>query len=50
MPKIFDVSIPRTMASIDAFAAGQPVVLRSPDDPAALAYERLAALLDPRLA
>ena len=47
---LFDVSIPLTMASIDAFAAGQPVVLRSPDDPAAQAYERLAALLDPRLA
>jgi chromosome partitioning protein len=44
------VEIPRTMASIDAFAAGQPVVLRSPDDPAAIAYSRLAELLDPRLA
>ena len=47
---LFDVAIPRTMASIDAFAAGQPVVLRSPDDPAAQAYERLAELLDPKLA
>ena len=46
---LFDVEIPRTMASIDAFAAGQPVVLRSPDDPAALAYTRLAALLEPTL-
>jgi chromosome partitioning protein len=46
---LFDVAIPRTMASIDAFAAGQPVVLRSPDDPAALAYERLAEILDPIL-
>ena len=27
---VFDVAIPRTMASVDAFAAGQPVVLRSP--------------------
>ena len=46
---LFDVAIPRTMASIDAFAAGQPVVLRSPDDPAAQAYTRLAELLDPKL-
>jgi len=47
---LFDVVIPRTIASIDAFAAGQPVVLHSPDDAAALAYTRLAELLDPRLA
>lgn len=47
---LFDVVIPRTIASIEAFAAGQPVVLRSPDDPAALAYIRLADLLDPKLA
>lgn len=46
---LFDVEIPRTMASIDAFAAGQPVVLRSPEDPAAIAYTRLAALMEPRL-
>ena len=46
---LFDVAIPRTMASIDAFAAGQPVVLRSPDDLAAQAYTRLAELLEPRL-
>jgi len=46
---LFDVAIPRTLASIDAFAAGQPVVLHSPDDPAAVAYLRLAELLDPRL-
>ena len=46
---LFDVAIPRTMASIDAFAAGQPVVLRSPDDPAAVAYLRLAELLEQRL-
>ena len=47
---LFEVAIPRTMASIEAFAAGQPVVLRSPDDPAALAYLKLAELLDPKLA
>ena len=46
---LFDVVVPRTMASIDAFAAGQPVVLRSPDDPAARAYIRLAELLDSKL-
>jgi chromosome partitioning protein len=46
---LFDVVVPRTMASIDAFAAGQPVILRSPDDPAARAYVRLAELLDSRL-
>jgi chromosome partitioning protein len=46
---LFDVAIPRTMASIDAFAAGQPVVLRSPEDPASRAYTRLAELLEPRL-
>ena len=46
---LFDVAIPRTMASIDAFAAGQPIVLRSPEDPAARAYLRLAELLEPRL-
>ena len=47
---LIDVAIPRTMASIDAFAAGQPVVLRSPDDLASKAYERLAEILDPKLA
>lgn len=46
---LFDIAIPRTMASIDAFAAGQPVVLRSPGDAAALAYLRLAEILDPQL-
>ena len=46
---LFDVAIPRTMASIDAFAAGQPIVLRAPDDPAAQAYLRLVELLEPRL-
>jgi chromosome partitioning protein len=46
---LVDVVIPRTMASIDAFAAGQPIVLRSPDDPAASAYQRLADLLEPKL-
>ena len=47
---LFDVAIPRTMASIDAFAAGQPLVLRSPDDLAAQSYTTLADLLDSKLA
>jgi chromosome partitioning protein len=42
---VLDVWVPRTPASVDAFAAGQPVVLRSPDDPAATAYRALAAYL-----
>jgi chromosome partitioning protein len=46
---LFDVAIPRTMASIDAFAAGQPIVLRAPHDPAAQAYERLTDILEPAL-
>jgi chromosome partitioning protein len=39
------VWVPRTPASVDAFAAGQPLVVRSPDDPAAQAYRALAAYL-----
>jgi chromosome partitioning protein len=46
---VFDVTIPRTMATSDAFAAGQPVVLRSPDDAASVAYRQLAETLDGRL-
>jgi chromosome partitioning protein len=46
---VFDVAIPRTMATSDAFAAGQPVVLRSPDDSASVAYRQLAETLDGRL-
>lgn len=42
---VFDVTIPRTTATADAFAAGQPVVLRTPADPAALAYTQLASVL-----
>lgn len=47
---VLDVSIPRTRASVDAFAAGQPVVLRTPDDPAAQAYRALAEYVAGRLA
>jgi chromosome partitioning protein len=46
---VLDMWIPRTPASIDAFAAGQPVVLRSPNDPAAVAYRTLADYLAGRL-
>jgi chromosome partitioning protein len=45
---VFDVVVPRTVASADAFAAGQPVVLRDPADPASQAYVNLATLLAER--
>jgi len=45
---VFEVPIPRTEATVEAFAAGQPVVLRSPDDPASLAYFALAEALQRR--
>lgn len=52
LPKglVLDVVVPRTNASIDSFAAGQPLVLRAPDDPAAQAYRALAELLAGKLA
>ena len=46
---VLDVAIPRTPASIEAYAAGQPLVLRAPDDAAARAYEALSELLEARL-
>lgn len=45
---VFDEVIPRSAAAADAFAAGQPVVLRTPEDPAAQAYVRLADTLAER--
>jgi chromosome partitioning protein len=42
---LFATPIPRTSATVESFAAGQPVVLRSPEDPAALAYTALAEAL-----
>ncbi|MEO6446093.1 MAG: ParA family protein [Gemmatimonadaceae bacterium] len=45
---VFDVVIPRTEAALEAFAAGQPVVLRSPADDAAQAYVNLATVLAER--
>jgi chromosome partitioning protein len=46
---VFDVLIPRTVATADAFAAGQPVVVRNPADSAAQAYVNLATILADRL-
>ena len=46
---VFDVAVPRTVASVDAVAAGQPVVLRAPNDAASRAYIALADELSPRL-
>ena len=45
---VFDVVIPRSASAADAFAAGQPVVLRNPADPSAQAYVNLATLLAER--
>jgi chromosome partitioning protein len=47
---VFEPMIPRTPATVEAFAAGQPVVLRSPEDAASRAYAALADLLQARLA
>lgn len=50
LPKhlVFDVPIPRTAATADAFASGQPVVLRNPADPASQAYVNIAMKLAER--
>jgi chromosome partitioning protein len=42
---VFDLTIPRSIAAADAFAAGVPVVLRNPADPASQAYVNLAMRL-----
>ena len=47
---VFHTVIPRTVAAADAFAAGQPVVLREPADPASQAFVNLAMLLAERYA
>jgi chromosome partitioning protein len=47
---VFDIVIPRSAALADAFAAGQPAVLRSPADAASQAYVNLATQLAERLA
>lgn len=45
---VFDIVIPRSAAVSDAFAAGQPAVLRSPADRASQAYVNLATRLAER--
>jgi len=45
---VLDIMVPRTSASAESFAAGQPVVLREPADPASQAYINLATLLAER--
>lgn len=52
LPKeiVFETRIPRTAAAADAFAAGQPLVLRDPSDAAAQAYVNLATRLAERFA
>jgi chromosome partitioning protein len=45
---VLDTIVPRTAATADAFAAGQPVVVRDPADPAAQAYAALATQLAER--
>jgi chromosome partitioning protein len=47
---VFETVIPRSTAAADAFAAGLPVVLRTPMDPAAIAYASLAEQLVERFA
>ncbi len=47
---VFDLMIPRSSAVSDAFAAGQPAVVRSPSDPASQAYVNLATRLAERFA
>jgi chromosome partitioning protein len=43
---VFETVIPRTAEAAEAFTAGQPVVLRSPNDPAAQAYQIIAAQIE----
>jgi chromosome partitioning protein len=45
---VFEITIPRTAAAADGFAAGQPVVLRDPADAASVAYMQVAQLLAER--
>ena len=46
---VFRQTVPRTIAAADAFAAGQPVVTRSPSDAAAQAYVNIATALVERM-
>ena len=47
---VFEITIPRSAAAAEAFAAGQPVVLRDPADAASVAYMQIAQLLAERFA
>ncbi len=47
---LFDIVIPRSAAVAEAFAAGQPAVLRTPADAASQAYVNVATQLAERLA
>lgn len=51
LPKhvVFDTPVPRTAATADAFAAGEPVVVRAPADAASQAYVNVATRLAERL-
>lgn len=46
---VLDIVIPRTHPTAESFGASQPLVLRSPEDPAAKAYGELAERLARRL-
>ena len=46
---MLDIVVPRSHAVAEAFAAGQPAVVRSPADPASQAYVNLATRLAERL-
>jgi chromosome partitioning protein len=46
---MLDIVVPRTTAAAEAFAAGQPVVVRTPADPASQAYVNLATRLAERI-
>jgi chromosome partitioning protein len=46
---VFNQTIPRTIAAADAFAAGHPVVTRTPADAASQAYVNVATILAERL-
>jgi chromosome partitioning protein len=46
---LFRQPIPRSIAAADAFAAGQPVVTRTPADAASQAYVNVATTLVERI-
>lgn len=46
---VLETAVPRSVGAMEAFAAGQPMVVRAPGDPASLAYAALAAALAERV-